>query len=60
MEDVVHRGQDNDAQRLERSIASLTARLDGLEYAVANTPAEPQPSFQTTGNIDLTEPATPN
>ena len=59
MEDVVHRGQDNDAQRLERSIASLTARLDGLEYAVANTPAEPQPSFQTTGNIDLTEPATP-
>ena len=60
MENVVHRGQDNDAQRLERSIASLTARLDGLEYAVANTPAEPQPSFQTTGNIDLTEPATPN
>ena len=59
MEDVMHRGTDNDAQRLERSIASLTARLDGLEYAVANTPATPQPSFQTTGNIDLTEPATP-
>ena len=56
MEDVVHRGTDNDAQRLERSIASLTARLDGLEYAVANAPAAPQPSYQTTGNIDLTEP----
>ena len=40
IEDVAHgSNNDHETQRLERSIASLTARLDGLEYAVANAPA---------------------
>jgi len=44
---------DHETQRLERSIASLTARLDGLEYAVANSGSVEAPS------IDLTREAPP-
>ena len=41
IEDIAQNHPDNNTQRLEHSIASLTARLEGLEYAVANAPAAP-------------------
>ena len=59
IDDVAHHENNNDTQRLERSIASLTARLDGLEYAVANPPAAPQNSYERAGNIDLAAPPAP-
>lgn len=38
IDDVARHAENSDTQRLEHSIASLTARLEGLEYAVANPP----------------------
>jgi len=38
IDEVSQNSAQNDTQRLEHSIASLTARLEGLEYAVANPP----------------------
>lgn len=39
IDDVAQNSANSDTHRLEHSIASLTARLEGLEYAVANAPA---------------------
>ncbi|MEP3889052.1 MAG: peptidoglycan-binding protein [Hellea sp.] len=38
LDDVARNSDNSDTYRLEHSIASLTARLEGLEYAVANPP----------------------
>ena len=38
IDDVTRNSANSDTHRLEHSIASLTARLEGLEYAVANPP----------------------
>ena len=38
IDDISQAEPETNTQRLEQSIASLTARLEGLEYAVANTP----------------------
>ena len=38
LDDVARNSDSSDTYRLEHSIASLTARLEGLEYAVANPP----------------------
>jgi len=45
IDDIAHSQSDNDTQRLEQSIASLAARLEGLEYAVASAP-EVQPAIK--------------
>ncbi len=41
IDDIAHNQSGDDTQRLEHSIASLTARLEGLEFAVASTPTTP-------------------
>ena len=38
IDDIAQSQSDNQTQRMEQSIASLTARLEGLEYEMANTP----------------------
>jgi len=43
IDDVAQNSANTDTQRLEHSIASLTARLEGLEYAVANAPVTETP-----------------
>jgi len=53
IDDVAQNSANTDTQRLEQSIASLTARLEGLEYAVANPPiAEASP-------VQMTAPSAP-
>jgi len=48
IDDIALSQSDNDTQHLEQSIASLTARLDGLEYAVANAPQISEPPTELT------------
>lgn len=38
IDDITQNQPDNDTQRLEQSIAALTARLEGLEYVVTSAP----------------------
>ena len=38
IDDVAQDASSNDTQQLERTIAGLTARLEGLEYTIANAP----------------------
>jgi len=53
IDDIAHNQADTDTQRLEQSIASLSARLEGLEYAVASAP-------QTSSDLpEITEQAPP-
>ena len=57
IEDIAHSQADNNTQRLEQSIAALTARLEGLEYAVANAPqssmGQPEIAEQTAPQLSL-------
>ncbi len=48
IDEIAHNQSDAHTQRLEQSIASLTARLEGLEFTVANVSEShaPQPVFQ--------------
>ena len=58
IDNITQNQSGQDTQRLEKSIASLAARLEGLEHVVANTPQAvvPQNSFEP---LEIAEPAAP-
>lgn len=46
IDEVAHRQSDNETQHLEHSIATLTARLESLEYTVSTAPAMSAPQSE--------------
>ncbi|WP_162143785.1 SEL1-like repeat protein [Hellea balneolensis] len=47
IDNVAVNAAQHDTQHLERTIETLTARLEGLEYAVANPPEMPEQNYQS-------------
>ena len=56
IDEVAHRQSDNDTQRLEHSIATLTARLESLEYTVSAAPEISAPQSEPFEQVPTPSP----
>ena len=59
MEDIAHTTSGNDTQRLEHAISSLTARLEGVEYALANATEKTKPTAPQLSLVESEAPPQP-